>query len=202
MPWSPIGTGLERKSIPAEAALDDFDTFLLRLAAGSSLPPVPDGLDDEWILLEGDLSSAAGAFGTGDYARHPWGSAAEAISKTGCTLLRKQGKFPPGDRETVHLQAGQMPWLPGQGNLRVKALHSFEGHNTALVHWPAGERFVLHQHWGGEEIYVLSGTFEDEHGRYPKGTWIQSPHLSRHHPFVQEETVILVKTGHLPQGQP
>ena len=69
---------------------------------------------------------------------------------------------------------------------------------TALVHWPAGERFIPHQHWGGEEILVLSGTFRDEHGTYPKGTWIQSPHLSAHHPFVEEETVIFVKTGHLP----
>ena len=72
------------------------------------------------------------------------------------------------------------------------------GEGTALVHWPAGERFVPHQHWGGEEIFVLSGTFRDEHGVYPKGTWIQSPHLSTHHPFVEEETVIFVKTGHLP----
>jgi hypothetical protein len=26
-----------------------------------------------------------------------------------------------------------------------------------------------------------------------------SPHLSTHHPFVTEETIIFVKTGHLPQ---
>jgi hypothetical protein len=48
---------------------------------------------------------------------------------------------------------------------------------------------------------VLSGTFRDEHGTYPKGTWIQSPHLSAHHPFVEEETVIFVKTGHLSRAR-
>jgi anti-sigma factor ChrR (cupin superfamily) len=90
------------------------------------------------------------------------------------------------------------PWLPGQGKLEVKPLHSFEGEGTALVHWPPGERFVPHQHWGGEEAFVLSGTFQDEHGNYPQGTWLQSPHLSSHHPFVTEDTVIFVKTGHLP----
>jgi hypothetical protein len=41
----------------------------------------------------------------------------------------------------------------------------------------------------------------DEHGRYPTGTWFQSPHLSTHHPFVEEETVIFVKTGHLPADE-
>jgi hypothetical protein len=38
----------------------------------------------------------------------------------------------------------------------------------------------------------------DEHRRYPRGTWMRSPHLSAHHPFVEVETVIWVKTGHLP----
>lgn len=28
--------------------------------------------------------------------------------------------------------------------------------------------------------------------------WLRSPHLSEHFPYVEEETVILVKTGHLP----
>jgi hypothetical protein len=27
---------------------------------------------------------------------------------------------------------------------------------------------------------------------------MRSPHLSQHHPFVSEPTLILVKTGHLP----
>ena len=31
----------------------------------------------------------------------------------------------------------------------------------------------------------------------PAGCWLRSPHLSQHHPFVEEETVILVNVGHL-----
>ena len=76
-------------------------------------------------------------------------------------------------------------------------LHSHDVENVALVKWPAGEKFVPHSHFGGEEIMVLEGEFKDEHGSYPKGTWIRSPHLSRHHPWVEKETIILVKTGHL-----
>jgi anti-sigma factor ChrR (cupin superfamily) len=52
-------------------------------------------------------------------------------------------------------------------------------------------------HAGGEEILVLDGTFEDEHGAYPKGSWLRSPPLSRHAPFSREGCTILVKTGHL-----
>jgi anti-sigma factor ChrR (cupin superfamily) len=66
------------------------------------------------------------------------------------------------------------------------------------VKWPAVEQFVPHKHFGGEEIFVLSGEFIDEQGRYSKGTWLRSPHMSEHHPFVEQETIILVKVGHLP----
>lgn len=37
----------------------------------------------------------------------------------------------------------------------------------------------------------------DEYSNYQKGTWIRSPHLSEHFPFVKEEIIIFVKTGHL-----
>ncbi|MEB3214064.1 MAG: cupin domain-containing protein, partial [Leptolyngbyaceae bacterium] len=54
-----------------------------------------------------------------------------------------------------------------------------------------------HRHWGGEEIFVLDGVFEDEQGRYPKGTWLRNPPGSVHSPFSTEGCVIYVKTGHL-----
>jgi anti-sigma factor ChrR (cupin superfamily) len=76
-------------------------------------------------------------------------------------------------------------------------LHQFGTEHSALVWWPAGEVFQPHTHYGGEEIFVLGGEFIDEHGRYPKGSWLRSPHASRHHPFVEQDTLIWVKTGHL-----
>lgn len=88
-------------------------------------------------------------------------------------------------------------WQPGHGGLMVLPLHSFATEHTALVFWPAGEQFVMHRHVGGEEIYVISGEFADEHGRYPAGTWLRSPHMSLHQPFVEQDTLIWVKTGHL-----
>ena len=90
-----------------------------------------------------------------------------------------------------------LPWQPGYGNLKVKPLHQFETESVALVFWPAGERFIPHRHFSGEEIYVISGELIDEFGRYPAGCWIRSPHLSEHTPFVEQDTLIWVKTGHL-----
>ena len=70
--------------------------------------------------------------------------------------------------------------------------------SVALEKWPANTKYKPHSHFGGEEIYVLSGTLMDEWGSYPAGTWIRSPHNSEHCPYVQDETVVWIKTGHLP----
>ena len=76
-------------------------------------------------------------------------------------------------------------------------LHEFRTEHTALVRWAPGTYFNPHRHYGGEEILVVEGVFEDEHGRYPAGSWLRSPHLSMHKPFSKEGCIILVKTGHL-----
>ncbi|HQR96355.1 MAG TPA: cupin domain-containing protein, partial [Thiotrichales bacterium] len=153
---------------------------------------------EEIFVLEGVFSDETGDYPAGSYLRNPPGSAHAPFSKDGCVLFVKLDHFRAGDDATVRIQTHDQPWLPGYGGLMVMPLHSFEAEHTALVKWPADEVFQPHRHYGGEEIVVLSGVFQDEHGAYPKHTWMRSPHLSQHHPFVTEPTVILVKTGHLP----
>lgn len=188
--------GVLRKAL-GSPLLPDHRIAILRVAPGASLEPSSDS-DRELYLLEGDLSLPGGPLQTGGYARLPAGQSFENRISEGCTLFYREGPFFESEREPAVLQTGAADWRPGQGHLRVLPLHGGSTSGTALVHWPAGERFVPHRHFGGEEIFVLSGTFEDEHGRYPAGTWLLSPHLSTHHPFVREETVIFVKTGHVP----
>ena len=58
--------------------------------------------------------------------------------------------------------------------------------------------FSPHTHTGGEEFYVLEGAFADEHAVYPAGSWLRSPHLSKHTPYTKGDgALIYVKTGHL-----
>ena len=188
-----------RKPLERAAAESGLATSIVRFGAGASFPSHPHPLGEEIYVLEGIFSDQQGDYPAGSYLRNPPGSSHAPYTHEGCTLFVKLDQFDPRDSERVVATEAQRQWLPGQGNLRVCPLHEFEGQHTALVHWPANEVFQPHRHWGGEEILVLSGTFIDEQGRYPRGTWMRSPHLSRHHPFVEEETLILVKTGHLPQ---
>jgi anti-sigma factor ChrR (cupin superfamily) len=105
--------------------------------------------------------------------------------------------FDPLDDISLRIDTNSTAWLPGENDVRVMPLYYYETEMVALYKWPAGARYDQHQHFGGEEVFVLSGTLFDEYGEYPAGTWIRYPHNSEHYPYVEAETVIWIKTGHL-----
>lgn len=190
--------GVLRKPLAREEAERGHATSIVRYEAGARFRTHEHPLGEEILVLDGTFSDEHGDFRPGTYFRNPPGTSHAPFSKNGCTLFVKLHQFQPNDTQPVCIDTNTTAWLPGQGGLEVMPLHDFEGEHTALVKWPAGEVFQPHKHFGGEEIFVLSGEFCDEHDRYPKGTWIRSPHMSQHHPFVEQETIILVKVGHLP----
>lgn len=173
-------------------------TSIVRYEPGSAFDRHVHPGGEEIFVLEGVFSDETGDYGKGAYIRNAPGSSHTPFSHEGCTLFVKLNQFDIADTATVRIDTTSAAWLPGIGGLRVMPLHDFEHEHVALVKWPANETFQPHRHFGGEEVLVLSGEFKDEHGAYPANTWIRSPHMSQHLPFVQEETVILVKTGHLP----
>lgn len=187
-----------RKPLAREAAEHGPTTSIVRFDPDSYFPPHEHPLGEEILVLDGVFSDEHGDYGPGSYIRNPPGSRHSPFSRGGCVLFVKLDQFEPDDTATVRIDTRSTDWLDGQGRLRVMPLHDFRGEHVALVEWPAGERFQPHTHFGGEEILVLSGEFKDEFGAYPAGTWLRSPHMSRHHPFVDEPTVIWVKVGHLP----
>tara|TARA_R110002050_G_scaffold117991_2_gene235054 strand:+ start:137 stop:511 length:375 start_codon:yes stop_codon:yes gene_type:complete len=121
------------------------------------------------------------------------------IGKEGATILVKLHQFDQGDTEKKVIDTQNNLWHQGLvDGLTVMPLHEFKGEHIALVKWAPYTQFQPHKHWGGEEIFVLDGTFYDEHGRYSKGTWLRSPHTSQHTPFTKEDgALIYVKVGHL-----
>ncbi|MCG9579359.1 cupin domain-containing protein [Vibrio tubiashii] len=199
MPWiaSPA-QGVWRKPLEREEAESGHTTSIVRYEAGSQFKTHPHPMGEEIFVLEGVFSDENGDYPAGTYLRNPPGSSHAPFSDKGCVILVKLNQFDARDSATVRVNTNTQQWLAGIGGLEVMPLHDFEHEHVALVKWPAGERFQPHKHFGGEEILVLSGKFSDEHGQYPQGCWIRSPHMSEHFPYVEQETVILVKTGHLP----
>ena len=199
MPWvaSPA-KGVWRKPLEREDAESGHTTSVVRYDAGSRFNTHPHPMGEEIFVLEGIFSDEQGDYPAGTYLRNPPGSQHAPFSDQGCTILVKLNQFDERDSASIRVNTHTQAWLPGIGGLEVMPLHEFEHEHVALVKWPEGERFQPHRHFGGEEIFVLSGEFADEHGRYPKGSWLRSLHMSEHFPFVEQETIILVKIGHLP----
>ncbi|RKF13296.1 cupin [Alginatibacterium sediminis] len=189
--------GVRRKPLEREGKESGHVSSIVEYLPGSRFAQHNHPLGEEIWVLEGVFSDEHGDYPKGSYLRNPPGSSHSPFSINGCVIFVKLNQMDPRDLSSIAVNSEQLAWQAGIGGLRVKSLHQFEHEHVALVKWPAGEVFSPHRHFGGEEILVLSGKFEDEHGEYPQGTWIRSPHYSQHHPFVREETVIWVKTGHL-----
>ncbi len=173
-------------------------TSIVRYAPGASFSAPPLALGEEILVLDGILSDETGEYGAGAYIRNPPGFRHAPFTEQGCTIFVKRHAQDPMDSERVVVDTRTADWRPGLvDGLEVLPLHSFGTQHTALVRWAPQTCFNPHRHYGGEEILVLEGVFSDEHGDYPAGTWLRSPHLSQHEPFSQSGCLILVKVGHL-----
>ncbi|WDE08866.1 cupin domain-containing protein [Thalassomonas viridans] len=64
---------------------------------------------------------------------------------------------------------------------------------TSIVSYAPGSYFEPHAHPKGEEFLVLSGTFSDEYGDYPAGTYVRNPPGTRHKPYSKDGCMIFVK---------
>lgn len=173
-------------------------TSVVRYAAGARFNTHTHGGGEEFLVLNGEFADEYGVYPTGTYVRNPINSSHAPFSTSGCELFVKLHQFDHSDTEHVVINTRQAMWQPGIADgLSVMPLHSAGIEHVALVRWAPGTKFSLHRHWGGEEIFVLEGVFEDEYGEYPAGSWIRSPSGSTHAPFSRQGCVIWVKTGHL-----
>ncbi|MBL4711061.1 MAG: cupin domain-containing protein [Gammaproteobacteria bacterium] len=189
--------GVSRIPLEREAEEHGHTTSIVKFDPDSFFPPHSHPQGEEVYVLEGVFSDEHGDYPAGTYIRNPPGSHHKPFTREGCTLFVKLDQFQADDDKHIVIKPEDQEWRPGIGNLQVIALHTHNCESTALVFWPKNEVFQPHTHWGGEEVFVIKGQFIDEYGSYPAGSWIRSPHLSKHYPRVEEETIILVKVGHL-----
>jgi anti-sigma factor ChrR (cupin superfamily) len=198
MEWeaSPM-PGVWRKPLAREAAEHGHTTSVVRYDAGSRFSSHGHPLGEEIFVLEGIFSDEHGDYPAGTYLRNPPGSKHSPFSEPGCVLLVKLDQFDPADDVSLRIDTRAGDWFPAEDDLLVMPLHYFDTEMVALYKWPANGRFPLMPHFGGEELFVLSGVLQDDFGVYPAGTWLRNPHNSEHSRFVEEDTITWVKTGHL-----
>jgi quercetin dioxygenase-like cupin family protein len=117
---------------------------------------------------------------------------AESGSSQGLSMLLNDDLFAPA---AVH--AAALRWVPSpvQGVERRMLFRVGEerARATSIVRYAPGSRFARHQHPGGEEFLVLEGTFQDETGDFPAGTYVRNPPGSGHAPGSDAGCIIFVK---------
>jgi anti-sigma factor ChrR (cupin superfamily) len=98
---------------------------------------------------------------------------------------------------TALVHGAKQPWLrspePGVERRLLERAGGEVALATSIVRYAPHSRFAVHEHALGEEFLVLEGTFSDEHGHYPAGTYVRNPPGSRHAPFSDAGCVIFVK---------
>ncbi|MEM7564898.1 MAG: cupin domain-containing protein [Pseudomonadota bacterium] len=189
--------GVWRKPLARESAEQGHTTSIVKYDAGAEFSAHQHPYGEEILVLDGVFSDEHGDYPAGTYLRNPPGSSHSPFSHQGCILLVKLDQFDQFDHESVRIDTHRTAWLPGNDNLEIMLLHDFGLESVVMLKYPAGTRLRPHQHFGGEEFFVVSGEVFDEYGEYPAGTWVRSPHNSEHCRYVEQETIVWLKTGHL-----
>ncbi|WP_394731101.1 cupin domain-containing protein [Altererythrobacter sp. GH1-8] len=97
----------------------------------------------------------------------------------------------------VAIHTGSLEWTASpMAGVKRRMLDRIGGEvarATSLVRYAPGSHFSAHTHSGGEEFIVLEGTFQDEHGDYPAGSYVRNPIGTKHIPRSEEGCTIFVK---------
>jgi anti-sigma factor ChrR (cupin superfamily) len=183
---------------PAEAGRV---TSVVRYLPGSSFHAHghPDG--EEILVLEGVFIDKTGEHPAGSYLLNPEGFEHAPSSRDGCVLFVKLRQYVGLDRATVRIDTARAAWSPHPSvrGVEVIPLYRDERHpeTMRLVRIAAGARVPAQQFSRGEEIFVIEGSFGDEHGAYRAGSWVRYPPGSSHTPHSERGCTLYVKKDHL-----
>lgn len=99
--------------------------------------------------------------------------------------------------QPVLVQSAELEWMPspapGVDRRMLYRVGDEVARATSLVRYAPGSAFPRHVHSGGEEIFVLEGTFQDEHGDYPAGSYFRNPPGTSHVPASEDGCTIFVR---------
>lgn len=177
-------------------------TSLVRYDPGASFPAHdhPDG--EEILVLEGEWCDDRGRFGEGTFQLNPEGFRHAPYTRSGCTLFVKLRQYAGPHRRTVLLNTLGSAWvereIPGVSSIALYESPDYP-ESIRLTRMLPGTRAPTLSFPEGEEIFVLSGSFSDELGRYQRHTWLRLPPGSQHTPVSDDGCVLYVKRGGFPR---
>ena len=196
---SPL-SGVERRMLERDGAESGRATTIVRYAPGSHFSSHVHTGGEEYLVLDGVFSDETGDFGPGMYVRNPVGSRHRPHSEDGCVIFVKLRQYPGRARRQINIDTNAGDWQPGSTpGVQVMTLYAEDDHpeKMALARLGPDTRIARHDHPGGEEVFVIEGGYEDDHGAYGPGSWVRYPPASRHTVHSETGCLLYLKTGHL-----
>lgn len=174
-------------------------TSVVKYEPGSVFPRHAHPEGEEILVLDGVFSDEHGNYPRGTFLLNPDGSTHAPFSDEGCTLFVKLRQS-PGPRVRRCVAASELPWrdegIPGVESLELFSDPAFP-EQIGLTRLAPGVSVGPMTFPDGEEILVLQGSFEDEHGTYRTGSWLRFPPGASHTLSTPGGCTLYVKHGHL-----
>ena len=200
--WVPSpAPGVERRMLDRIGGEGARATSIVRYAPDSRFSSHRHDGGEEFLVLDGVFSDSAGDYPAGTYVRNPPGSVHAPWTHRGCVIFVKLRQMAESESAHVISAPEDRAWqaLDARG-ARRKLLYACPQARevVALEELPSGYEGADDICPRGEELLVLDGTLEDEHGRYAAGTWVRNPAGFRRRFRSAAGTRYWVKRGHLP----
>jgi anti-sigma factor ChrR (cupin superfamily) len=211
MDWTPSPSGtVWRKRVhlvgPAESGQV---TSVVHYDAHASFPMHDHPGGEEILVLDGVFSDQQGDWPAGTFLLNPEGFRHAPFSLNGCVLFVKLRQYPGADRRHVAIDTNAIAWQSSDiDSLQRKPLYQQQGYGDSieLQKWAPGAAPGVIDYPDGAELFVISGGFRDENGRFGQGNWLRFPVCSSHRLVSDSGCVLYVKTGGLqylvPDRQP
>jgi anti-sigma factor ChrR (cupin superfamily) len=175
--------GVWRKPLDRAGGESGRATSIVRYDAGAAFSQHSHPGGEEIFVLEGVFSDEHGDYPAGTFLLNPPGSRHAPRSAQGCVLFVKLWQYDGKARERVVLDTRWLEWCETENSgVTIKTLYASAlfPERVMLERFEAGARVPRHSHRHGEEILVIEGALEDEHGVYSRGTWVRNPPGSEH----------------------
>ena len=173
-------------------------TMLTRFDPGGFFPLHGHPGGEEILVLQGHFADETGVHPPGTYMLNPEGFIHHPYSEEGCLTFVKLRQHGGDTRQQVRTNIYETPWQrsPIAAGIEWKLLYQQEGfpERVWVERWQPGTRLPATSETEVKEIFVIEGTWTDDSGTYPVGSWLRYAPYSPYHPASETGCVIYVKT--------
>lgn len=191
-------TGIWFRCFESDCDVQDHPvTMLTRFDSGGFFPLHGHPGGEEILVLQGIFEDETGAHPPGTYMLNPEGFIHSPYSNEGCLTFVKLRQHGGKTRDQVRINIYESLWQLGIiPQIEVRPLYQQVDYPEKIwvERWQAGTRLSKVVETEVKEIFVIEGTWNDELGHYPTGSWLRYPPNCPYSPASETGCLIYIKS--------